>query len=419
MSRVLIICGDLPPFPGLPGSGAGLRAYTLGRGLEGRGHRVVWGVPAAAIPAGTQIPAEVSPYVREDLAAFIASVKPEVIIFQSWALVYGLELPELPTVIDLHGPSLLETLYQDSPELKALTVHKVHSLRQADFFTCAGANQRHYWYAWLTLAEHDIRRGVIEVVPMSMPEQMPERRPAEEVELVYGGFYLPWQDPVWGLTKTIDYLERRGRGLLRFFGGRHPFLKSVPAGAYGALEKRLAASPRVAVMGVVSRDELLGHYAKARAALDLMARNPERELAFTTRTVEYLWAGLPVIHQPWSELAGYIGPYGAGWLLEPGDDAALEAALNEIFERPDRAAAKGLAGQRLVAENLTYDRAIGPLDEFIRSPRINRPSSPALSVRIRRRPWSVIAAEAARGTLRQGPAGLWRQIKRRLEAPKT
>lgn len=419
MARVLIICGDLPPFPGLPGSGAGLRAYTLGRGLEEKGHRVVWGVPRAAVPEGVAMPDEVRTYVREDLAAFIGSVGPEVIIFQHWALVYGLDLPEIPTVIDLHGPALLETLYQDSPELKAMTVHKIHSLRQADFFTCAGENQRHYWYGWLTLAEHDVRQNVLDVVPMSMPPGLPERDPAEEVELVYGGFYLPWQDPVWALEGVIDHLERRGEGRLKFFGGRHPYLKGVPGGAYGALEERLAASPRVEVMGVVSRDELLSHYARARAAVDLMARNPERELAFTTRTVEYLWAGLPVIHQPWSELAGYIHDYQAGWLVDVGDAHGLTAALDEIFDAPAAAARRGDQARELVADNLTWTKAVEPLDRFIRDPGINRPPVTELSVRIRRRSLGTIAAEVGRDTLRHGPAGLWRQIKRRLEAPRT
>lgn len=421
MPRILIICGDLPPFPGLPGSGAGLRAYGLGMGLKALGHEVTWAVPEKAIPKGRPVPEEVREHLfeRTELPGFIADRDPDVVIFQHWTLLYGLEPINTPTVIDLHGPALLETLYQNNPELNEFIVHKLHAFRQADLFTCAGALQKHYWYPWLTMAEHDVRRDILRVVPLSLSPDMPGRKPSEEVTLVYGGFFLPWQDPVWALERVVDELERRGTGKLKFFGGRHPMLSKMEAGVYDELEARLRNSSRVRIMGVVTRDELLEEYSRATAAVDLMARNPERELAFNSRTVEYLWAGLPVIHQPWSELAGYIREHRAGWLVELGDEAGLAAALAEIFEEPERVRKRSEQAQALVRDELGWAKTAAPLDEFIRNPSFNRTADPKLSLRIRRRPLTRIGLDLVQTTLRQGPGALVRELAKRRAAPKT
>ncbi|MBW1713995.1 MAG: hypothetical protein JRJ59_12710, partial [Deltaproteobacteria bacterium] len=264
MPKVLIICGDLPPFSGHPGSGAGLRALGLGQGLKARGHQVVWAVPKAAVPKGSNPPPEVADHLfeRQELPRFIQERRPAVVIFQHWSLLYGLEPINVPTVIDLHGPALLETIYQNNPEINTLLIHKIHSFRQADYFTCAGEFQKHYWYPWLILAEHDVRQDVIGLVPVSLSPDVPERSPSKEVTLVYGGFYLPWQDPVWALEQIVAELERRQKGRLLFFGGRHPFLKGVEAGVYQKLEQKLKTSTRVEIKGVVSRAELLDHYSR-------------------------------------------------------------------------------------------------------------------------------------------------------------
>ncbi len=417
MPRVLIVCGDLPPFPGHPGSGAGLRAYGLGRGLEALGHQVIWGVPQTAIQQGITPPEEVADnlFAREQLPEFISARKPDAVIFQHWTMLFGLKPINAPTIIDLHGPALLETLYQDKPGLDVFMVHKVHAFRRADFFTCAGELQKHYWYPWLLLAERDLRQDLIATVPLSLSPEMPGRMPSQEPTLVYGGFFLPWQDPVWALERVVETLEQREKGRLLFFGGKHPLFSDMDSGVYDRLEKKLRASRRVRIMGVVSREELLAHYASATAAVDLMARNPERELAFNSRTVEYLWTGLPVIHQPWSELAGLIQEYDAGWLIQVGDEPSLDKVLGEILDDPESVSRKSDRAREMVRQNLTWDKTIGPLDKFIRNPRFTRPERFDIKLGLKRSPRRTVSAFSS--ILReQGPGVLWRRLKERARS---
>src|SRR5690606_23877220 len=105
-------------------------------------------------------------------------------------------------------------------------------------------------------------------------------------------------------------------------GGKHP-VYPVDPGIFEPLLERLKQSPRVTAPGMVSHDDLIDRYRRAHVAVDVMKRNPERELAFTTRTVEYLWCGLPVIYHDYAELSDYIREYEAGWTVDPEDPEAL------------------------------------------------------------------------------------------------
>ena len=375
--RALVVAGDTLPLPGLPTTGAGLRAWGLGQGLASRGHAVTYLMPEAGLRHAGAAP---------DLAAYhtiaynhldadalnyqLRELAPDVVVFQHWVSAINLSEKNLiPVVIDFHGPLLLETLYQDSLDFEALRQLKIRTLAKADFFTCAGEQQRHYFYPWLLLAGFDVRQDVIGVVPVSMPPEAPERMPAPaELTFVYGGVFLPWQDPTVALETLVEVLEERKSGRLRIFGGAHTHI-DVPLGKYRDLIPRLAASSRVELMGMISRDALVDTYLRSHVAIDLMARNPERELAFTTRTVEYLWCGLPVIYNNYAELAGYIRDYDAGWTLDPLDDRAIRAVVESIWMILLVIERKSQNARKLVHECLSWDRTIGPLDAFCRQPR--------------------------------------------------
>jgi glycosyltransferase involved in cell wall biosynthesis len=126
----------------------------------------------------------------------------------------------------------------------------------------------------------------------------------------------------------------------------------------------------VVTSGLVPYDDLVARYARAHVAVDLMKYNRERELAFTTRTVVYLWCGLPVIYNNYSELSDYISAYNAGWTLDPEDEPAILAALQQIFDDPAAVAERSRNAQRLAQEQLAWDKTIDPIDNFLQNPAI-------------------------------------------------
>lgn len=375
--RVLVVSGDTLPLPGLATTGAGLRAWGLIKGLEARGHVVSYLMPETSLKSaapGVDLAAYRSVVYNNlgsnDLYRRINDLAPEVLVFQHWSSAVPFAgRSAIPVVIDFHGPLMLETLYQDLPHYEGLRQTKILTLAKADFFTCAGERQRHYFYPWLIQAGFDLRQDLIQVIPVSLSPEVPARRPATgEVTFVYGGVFLPWQDPSVALETLVSTLEERQAGRLKLFGGKHSSIQ-IPPGKYQDLLPRLERSARVDLMGMIPRDTLVETYLHAHVAIDVMARNPERELAFTTRTVEYLWCGLPVIYNNYAELADYIRDYDAGWTVDPLDARAIRSVIEEILDDPACVTRKSLNAQRLVRERLAWDRTIEPLDAFCREAR--------------------------------------------------
>jgi glycosyltransferase involved in cell wall biosynthesis len=163
-----------------------------------------------------------------------------------------------------------------------------------------------------------------------------------------------------------DELKKHGRGDLHIYGGAN-WIRQVSE-RFERLQRQLEVNERIHFYGALPRAELLEQYAGADVAWDLMTRNPERELAFTSRTVEYLWCGLPVVYNNYAELADYIAQYDAGWIVDPADEAQIRAVAQEILARPEEVLRKSANAQRLARERLVWDVTIGPLDQYCRNP---------------------------------------------------
>ena len=369
-ARVLVISGDTLPLEGLPTTGAGLRAWGLGEGLRSRGHNVVYAMPKEVVrkklSTGSLAVHLFDPLTLDDV---IAEVDPDILVFQHWPWLAVLrQQPRGFVVVDFHGPLLLETHFRDPAHVRQLLPSKLISLSRADYFICAGKKQLYYYLAWLFIAGLDLQSFPISVVPFSLAPELPvgSAKP-EEPLFVYGGTFLPWQDPVLGLRILVAEMEKLSRGKLSFFGGKHSWIP-FSYERFNDLRKELESSARVRFQPAMSRDQLIKEYAGASVAWDLMAKNPEREMAFTSRTVEYLWCGLPVVYNNYAELADYILEYDAGWAIDPTNEQQIRQTIQEILTDPENVHRKGENASRLVRERLTWDKAIEPLDRFCRNP---------------------------------------------------
>jgi len=380
--RVLVFSPDLLPFEGLPTVGSGLRAWGLGQGLRARGHEVVFSMPQLGLDAVNdryRIPADAAGLAWQPFAMHevVERVRPDLVLVCGWPIIEGLAQARrrsVPVVLDQHGPHMLERGYQNG-ELEPKDVEqKLRALRAADYFSCAGERQLPYFRDWLRRAgwSEDECAERSFAIRFSLSPEQPPRSPSASAgpTFVYGGVWLPWQDPTNGLTALVEQLDRRRSGSLRLFGGKHPWL-DIPGGVFSGLVDRLERSDRVVHVGQVEHAELIRRYTSAHVAIDLMARNPERELAVTSRTVEYLWCGLPVIYNDYSELSELIAEYDAGWTVDPENVEAIHAVLDEIFESPEVVERKSENAQALVRDLLAWDATVLPLDGLVKgaSPR--------------------------------------------------
>jgi glycosyltransferase involved in cell wall biosynthesis len=380
--------------PGLPTSGAGLRAWGLGKGLKAHGFEVDFAMPTATTQietSQTKIDHDVLLWDPYNLEHLIHNEHPDAVVFCHWPSVQIKKRLDVPTVIDLHGPHLLERAFQNLGQVGDNALRKIEAFRKADYFICAGEKQKPYFLAWLLASGINVTRKCLDVVPVCLSPDLPSPRPSvDSIKFVYGGVYLPWQNPTLGLTTVAKVLKEQNTGTLHLFGGSHPLIPIDIPPIFQEIEEELQDYPRVHFEGMHPHDELITTYLRATVAIDLMQYNYERELAFTTRTVEYMWCGLPVIYNNYAELAPLIREYEAGWVLDPTDRKGIEDIIHTILNQPNLAYERGRNAQRLVLDHLTWDQAVKPLAAFLKEPQINTypvedlPTSVASAVGVKR-----------------------------------
>lgn len=364
---VLVLTTEPLPVPGGDTTGAGLRAWGLAESVRARGTEVIVACPAYPgdpMPAGD--PPHVRRFLRGQIAGLLSETDPSCVVLQHWGL--AREVPELsvPLVLDLAGPHLLERLYWGGSELDSNLREKLAAIRRADFITCSGEFQKRYFYPFLLMAGFDIRTTPLPVIPFSVPPPRPPTTTHRSAEFVYTGTLLAWQSPGAALQWALDEMDRAGVGTLHYYGGGHPVLDA--SGSTGdSLTALLQSHPRVVHHGRLPFDRLVEEISGFTAAIDLMLPNPERELAYSSRTMVYLHAGLPVIHGHFADTGRVIDRHRAGFIVDPADEVAVRRAVRDILDGTADISSMA-SGAREAAALHDWTRTGAELAEFCRAP---------------------------------------------------
>ena len=377
--KILIITTEPLPYKGFITTGAGLRAWGLGKGLEFKGFNVTMAFPRRILDRqgkiGDRLELSVPNLILENtfepakLTEFINSKSPDIIIFQHWGLMKYVAHLNIPVVLDLAGPHLLERYYWGDKNYEENFLEKINAIKRADLITCSGEYQKHYFLSFLQISGYDIDKYPFPVIPFSMSSDAPLHNYPDELTFVYTGLFLPWQDPSDSINILLNELDKRNTGKLLFFGGIHPE-GDVSQGKFSGIIDKIKNHKRVEFFGLLPFNELVEKLKSGSVALDLMKRNYERELAFTSRTVVNMWCGLPVLYNNYSELSNYINQYDAGWILDPEDSDSLKLSLSEIINNPEMIKTKSKNAQKLVKEKLNWNNTIQPIADFCSSPYI-------------------------------------------------
>ena len=118
--------------------------------------------------------------------------------------------------------------------------------------------------------------------------------------------------------------------------------------ALGALAESLGVEGRIEWRGALPQPELAGLYRTSRAVVV-----PSREEGLGLVAVEAHLSGTPVVAFASGGLPDVVRDGENGWLVEPGDDGALAAALDAAMADGDRAHALGASGRAAALDRFT------------------------------------------------------------------
>lgn len=379
---ILVFSSDILPLPGLPTSGGGLRSWQIIQGLKANGVPVSFSMPGEdrflEREYRDRIPEEVrrTSWRYETQDEIVEHFKPSAIVFANPDLNCLKKDHGLPILSDMHGPRLIEfelLSNDDSPLTRGRNIkRKLSNYMRSDFFTCAGRLQRYYFLSFFLMAGYKLDEIKIEFMPVSLAPELPvPDKDLDERRFIYSGGFYPWQNPMDSLYAMSEVLAAEKKACLHIFGGSHNVNQDDTLN-FAKLRSTLEQNSFVKFRGYLSRDAVIEEYRKGYVAFEVMARNFEREMAFTTRTIEFMWAGLPVIYNNYADLSGYILEYQAGWCVDPADPVSIKNAIREAIHEPEMVVAYGKNAQKLVRECFTWDKTIKPVLDFLENPTFRR-----------------------------------------------
>ncbi len=314
----------------LPLSGGALRVAGLRQILEDAGHRVTIlresGVPSVEGEVLFDfLEKREDGYIRTDIREKIESLNPDVVLAEQWGILDQLELPEgIPLICDLHGSLILENQargYEDPYQVRA----KILALSRCDALITPSRRQFWYFQAFALAAGMDLKSSPVSRVPLVLPSQWYENLLHDQRELALGGALWPWVDH--NLQEEIrSGILRQGFALRE--STYEPSSRALSPGQTGGGRR-----------GGMSHEDWVQALKSCQGAWDFYALNPERKLAVTTRTVEYLYCGLPPIYNEGLELSevfrareiGLVSPNPLELIQSPSFREGLQRAREKLW----------------------------------------------------------------------------------------
>jgi glycosyltransferase involved in cell wall biosynthesis len=397
--HVLIISQDVV---GKRMAGPGVRYYNLARVLC-QEFDVVLAVPRESTAGYQNEPFRVVQYEEGSWASVEPFVsRARVIFFPSDIATVFPQLAQsnVPLVVDGFDPLLAEwmALTQSRPqEQQAHWATRASNLTQqyllGDFFVCASERQRDWWLGLLeangrvnfwTHQEDPSLRRLVDVVPFGLPQVAP-RHTRQVVKgvwpgigeqdrvILWGGGIWPWLDPLTAIRALASIWEQRQDVRLVFPGTRRPnaVLANIPASHVEAA-RELANQLDLLNKGIffgdwIPYDDWPNVLLESDVALTLHFEDTlETRLAFRSRTLDYIWAGLPVVATRGDATSELISAHQVG-ILVPGQDVhAVAQAILCLLDTPRQTFADRF---EQIHQTLTWEHAAQPLIEFCRHPR--------------------------------------------------
>lgn len=329
--RVLVLTDDrLGPAM----AGSALRAWEIGRALTDADHDVV-----VCGAAGSTAPGPGPEVVRRPRWGWA-----DAILAPAWSLPPRAFLGNALLIVDgaTPLPAELETM-DETPEvrrrLRTATARLPLVVARADILLAAGRAQMNWWAGLLGGDRPEIP---ILDVPFGLPEKPPPPDRAEIPGVPGHHAVVLWWGGVWPWLDLDTLLAARARL------GSAPISVVVPVAArpgsdapiFGrgalaeAMERYGLRSPWVVPLEewvpYAERHRLLN-----RASLLAVFHRATNEaaLAFRTRALDGLWAGVPLLLSEGGEISDLAHHHGWGAVIRPGDVVSAGAAL-ELMLKP-------------------------------------------------------------------------------------
>jgi glycosyltransferase involved in cell wall biosynthesis len=392
--RVLIISHDVV---GIKMAGPGIRYWELARVLARR-FSVILAVPNKSALKGDRF--RILDYDRGRWSTVDEAVADADVIIACGDTLSDFPILcelEKPLVIDAYDPHTLETLEMYAHHLQEQSRFHRERLRilnqqclAGDFFICASERQRDWWLGLLeangrinpyTYGDDRTLRRLIDVVPFGLPSHPPQHKrwvlkgvyphiAPEDKVLLWGGGVWEWLDPLTLVRALSLVLESRRDVKLVFPGTRHPNVELIPD--MPMRERLIRECQGLGLLGKyvflgewVPYEEWPNYLLESDIGISLHFNSLETHLAFRSRVLDYIWAGLPMVVTGGDVISEFVEKYDIGIVVDYEDVVGIAKAILNLLKVPKEAFITRFKEAR---KELAWEKAAEPLIAFCLNP---------------------------------------------------
>jgi hypothetical protein len=386
-NRVLIISHDVV---GEQMAGPGIRYHHLSRVLSSD-FDVVLAIPKDSTSSINQDYTILKYQDRYDDLLIAAINDAEVVLVPAiWVNELEDALSSSYIVIDGYDPFVVEMLALGNRNIDSVLQTLTKAVLLGDFFVCASERQRDWWLGILefngrvnphTFGEDASLRTLIDVVPYGLPKTVPQGsdpvvkgvwsgiNPKDKV-ILWGGGLWPWLDPLTAIRAMVKVCNHRRDVRLIFPGTRHPnpHMRGIPThneAAYQLAKEKDLLEKAVFFGEWVPYEDWAEVLLESDIALTLHYDTLETRLAFRSRLLDYIWAGLPTVATKGDATSEIIREHRLGVTVDFEDVDGVAQAIIQLLDTSSEILD---ARFRSVREILTWERSAQPLIDFCRHP---------------------------------------------------
>lgn len=297
----------------------------------------------------------------------------------------------IPIIIDGYNPYVAEGLAFAHGDLPALQARLTPAYLRGDFFMCASERQRDWWLGlleahgrlnrWNFQADPSLRQ-LVDVVAYGHPDESPKQTRAvikgvwpniqpDDRLLLWGGGLWSWLDPLTAIRAVAKVHQQRQDVKLVFPGTKHPN-PTVPE----SLTHNIAAHQLAQELGVLNKAVFFGDWVdyadwpnvllECDIALTLHHDTLETRLAFRSRALEYVWAGLPIIATQGDAISELVDQHNLGCVVDYEDVTGVTEAILSLLDQPRQNSGEAISK---LGDLFSWSQAAQPLVRFCQNPK--------------------------------------------------
>ncbi|MCX6383191.1 MAG: glycosyltransferase [Actinobacteria bacterium] len=338
----------------------------------------------------------------DDLSVVNLSARADILLFGGaiFSKFKSLKKIDKYLILDIYDPYNLATLeeYKNKPIGEQIEMNKFvvevlnEQLYHGDYFICASERQRDYWLGMLsalrrvnpvTYYADATFRKMIDVVPFGLPESKPVHEKdvlkgvvkgikKGDFVVLWGGGIYNWFDTL-SLIKAMKIIWDKRKDIKLFFlGVKHPdpLVKELNlVNETVSLAKSLDVYENNVFFnfGWVKYEERQNYLMESDAGIVTHPVHIETRFSFRTRTLDCMWASLPMISTEGDFFSDLIREKTLGIVVKEKDPEDIANAIIRLAENKEFYN-KCVSNLKEIAKDYTWDKVCAPVLKYCMDP---------------------------------------------------